>query len=157
MHFDLITIVLMLFVVLLILVGLSRSVLILGHQIFLGRVLQGAAVEFIKETEHEHGFQEAWDLIQETMALPSDTEYNTIYGSLDAIIRDIGYDIEDNQYKQEQVYKVKIMRIAQRLAVKYRDAVLQYQIKTNTNFVAGFTYSRSDFQFLHREVEIKIF
>lgn len=95
MHFDLFTIIAMIFIILLALTGMSRSVIILAHEQSLGRLLNLPYDDMKHSTKKPMLFRNSWGVIRNTLANQDIGVYTSVDEILGVVDKEIRKEITE--------------------------------------------------------------
>ena len=123
MHFDLFTIIAMVFIVLLALTGMSRSVIILAHEQTLGRLLNMPYDDMKCITKKPMLFRNSWGVIRNTLANQDMGVYTSVDEVLGVVDKEIRIEIKEADADPLTRHLIPLLKESLDQLTLYRDLV----------------------------------
>lgn len=139
MHFDLFTIMAMVFIILLALTGMSRSVIILAHEQTLGRLLNTPYDDMKYCTKKPMLFRNSWGVIRNTLANQDQGVYTSVDEVLGVVDKEIRIEIKEADADPLTKHLIPLLKESLDQLTLYRDLV---QRRLAANPMLSDQYSR---------------
>ena len=130
MHFDLFTILAMMLIVLLTLIGMSRSVILIAHEHTLDRILNEPYEDMKYCTRQPLLFRSAWGVILRILAIDDPQEYDDIDSIFKCIVTEINNDIKEATNNPSTHHLIPLLVESGDQLFVYRDLV-ERRLKLN--------------------------
>ncbi len=139
MYFDLYTVIAMMLIVLIALVGMSRSFIIVAHERILSALLNEPYDDMKHCTNKPILFRSAWGVIRNALANEDHDNYNSVDDVLAKVRKEITLDIQEANKDPIAKHITPLLREALDQLDLYRDHV---RVKLLYNPMLSDTYSR---------------
>ncbi len=130
MHFDLFTILAMILIVLLTLIGMSRSVILSAHEHTLERILNEPYEDMKYCTSTPMLFRSAWGVILRVLAVDDTREYDDIDSIFKDVAAEIKNDIKEANKNPITHHLIPLLEESDTQLLLYRDLV-ERRLKLN--------------------------
>lgn len=123
MNFDSVTVMVMFLIVLLTLIGLSRSLILYTHEMLVGRILNAPLSNILIASQTTITTSHSWDIIKQKLLKPDREQYDSMVQVLDSVQLDLNADILEARKHPLTTYLIPGYELAIRMIKRWQQGL----------------------------------